>query len=183
MDGRWNPPRSRRRTRPPVTRVCYDTAMAEATLREIRDFLAQKRLAVAGASRNPRDFNAGLFRNLRKRGYDLVPVNPHATEIEGQRCYARVQDIDPPVDGVLILTRAEMTEGVVKDCAAAGVKRVWMYRATGQGSVSRAAVEFCKASGITVVDGFCPYMFLPGGFVPHGIHRVILKIAGGYPAA
>jgi predicted CoA-binding protein len=157
--------------------------MSAATLRDINEFLALKRLAVAGASRNPKDFNAGLFRDLRKRGYDLIPVNPRAAEIEGLRCYARVQDVDPPVEGVLIMTRAEMTESVVKDCAAAGVKRVWLYRATGQGSVSRAAVEFCKANGITVVDGFCPYMFLPGSGFIHSVHRMFLRISGNYPRA
>jgi predicted CoA-binding protein len=65
--------------------------MVESTRQAITDFLAQKRIAVVGASRNAKDFNTGLLRDLRRHGYDAVPVNPNATEIEGARCFPRVQ--------------------------------------------------------------------------------------------
>jgi len=146
----------------------------------IEDFLAQKRIAMVGLSRQPKDFSVMLFDELCRRGYDVVPVNPGASEVLGRPCFARVQDIRPPVDAVLLMTSPAVTEAVVEDCAAAGVRRVWMYSAGVQGAVSPKAVEFCAAHGIQVVPGECPFMFFPhNGF--HRVHGFIRKITGSYP--
>src|SRR5215471_809977 len=95
-------------------------------LEVIEDFLAQKRLAMVGVSRTTKDFSVLLFEELRKRGYDVVPVNPHASDILGQRCFERVQDIRPPVDTVLLMTSPAITDAVVADCVEAGVRRIWI---------------------------------------------------------
>ena len=151
-----------------------------ASLEAIEDFLAQKRIAMVGISRQPKEFSVMLFQELCHRGYDMVPVNPRAQEIQGRRCFARVQDIQPRVDAALLMTSPQGTETAVRDCAEAGIRRVWMYSAGGQGAVSREAVEFCRAHGIELVAGECPYMFLrPAGF--HGLHGLIRKITGRYP--
>jgi predicted CoA-binding protein len=148
----------------------------------IDDFLAQKRLAVVGAPRNPREFSSGLIRELRRRDYDVVPVNPHASEVDGQKCFQRVQDITPPVDAALLLTPAAVTEQVVRDCAEAGITRVWMFRAVGTGAVSQSAVGYCNENGMRVVAGACPYMFLPGAGFGHRLHGFLLKLVGRYPS-
>jgi predicted CoA-binding protein len=54
----------------------------------IEAFLAQKRIAMIGISRNPKDFSASLFSELERRGYDIVPVNPKASEVMGRPCFA-----------------------------------------------------------------------------------------------
>lgn len=148
----------------------------------IDDFLAQKRIAVVGVSQRPKDFSRMLFHELLERGYDIVPVNPAAEEIEGRRCFAHVQDISPPVDGVLLMTTPAVTDRVVHDCAEAGVTRIWMYRATGKGAVSPEAVQFCESQGISVIPGECPFMFLPGSGWIHQFHGMVRKIAGSYPS-
>ena len=147
----------------------------------IREFLAQKRLAVAGVSHEPREFSRMLFRELRKRGYEAIPVNPAAMEIDGVTSYPRVQDIQPGVENVLLMTSPAVTNVVVQDCAAAGVKRVWMYRAGGKGAVSPEAVAYCESHGMKVVPGECPYMF----WEHNGLHRVhgwVRRIEGRYPS-
>lgn len=53
-----------------------------SSLARIREFLGQKRLAIVGVSRQPRDFSRALFREFCSRGYEVVPVNPAAREIE-----------------------------------------------------------------------------------------------------
>jgi len=151
------------------------------SLEMIEDFLAQKRIAMIGISRNPKDFSAALFEEFRKRGYDMVPVNPNVLEVLGQPCFARVQDIQPPVDAVLLMTTAEITDTVVSDCAAAGIRRVWMYRAGGRGAVSEKAVAFCQEHGIRVVPGQCPFMFFTGTSGVHKFHGFVRKIFGAYP--
>jgi predicted CoA-binding protein len=47
---------------------------------------------MVGVSRNPKDFSPGLFRDLRRRGYDMVPVNPLIMELEGQKSYPSLKD-------------------------------------------------------------------------------------------
>ncbi|MGB8888661.1 MAG: CoA-binding protein [Candidatus Korobacteraceae bacterium] len=152
-----------------------------ASLEIIDDFLAQKRIAMAGISRDPANFSVTLFEELCRRGYDVVPVNPNMPEVQGRRCFARVQDIDPPVEGVLVMTSPEATEAVVNDCAEAAIRRVWMYRAGGRGSVSSKAIQFCRERGIQLVSGQCPFMFLPQAAGFHRFHGFIRKINGRYP--
>ena len=147
---------------------------------QIDDFLTLKRIAVVGVSRNPKELSTRIWQELRQRRYE-APVNPNTDLIDGQRSYERVQDIQPPVDGVLIMTAPSVTDAVVRDCAAAGVKHVWMHRGMGRGSVSHEAVRFCEANGIDVVVGFCPYMFLPGTPFFHGLHAFGKKVTGSYP--
>ncbi len=156
--------------------------MTTATRKQIEDFWTHKRIAVVGVSRDPKEISYMLWQELRQRRYDALPVNPNVAEMDGQRCYARVQEIQPPVDGVLIMTPAGATEGVVKDCAEAGVDHVWMYGGWGRGgAVSREALEFCAANGIDVVPGLCPYMFLPGTPFFHSMHAWVKKVTGSYP--
>jgi predicted CoA-binding protein len=152
------------------------------TARErIDEFLSQKRLAVVGVSREPGDFTRSLFRELCRRGYDTVPVNPNVKEVEGRTCYARVQDIAPPVDGALLMTSPPVTEQVVEDCAQAGIGRVWMHRGAGLGAVSRRAVAFCESRNICVIPGECPHMFFPETPFFHRVHGFVKKITGTYP--
>ena len=146
-------------------------------------FLALKRLAVVGVSRDPKHFSYVVWQELRQRRYEAIPVNPNATAIDGQRCYARVQDIEPPVQGVLVMTPSSATAQVVRDCVEAGIGHVWMHKGAGggPGAVDPAAVALCEEHGIELVAGHCPYMFLPGTPFFHGIHRFFKKISGGYP--
>lgn len=146
----------------------------------IDGFLACRRLAVVGVSRSNRDFTRLLFREFVKRGYDVVPVNPGVEEVEGRRCYPRVSAIAPGVEGALILTPSGASESVVRDCAASGVPRVWLYRAVGKGAVSPAAVEVCREKGIALAEG-CPFMFFPTPGFPHNLHGLFLKLTGSFP--
>ena len=155
-----------------------------ATIRaDIDDFLACHRIAVVGVSRNEKDFSRYVFRQLSGRGYDVVPVNPTATELESRTCFARMQQIAPPVQAALLMTSPQQTEAVVRDCFEAGVRRIWMHRAGGLGAVSGAAVEFCRANNMRLVEGHCPLMFLPRTAFFHRIHGLVLKLTGRYPAA
>jgi predicted CoA-binding protein len=151
------------------------------TQAQIRNFLGRKRLAVVGVSRNSGDFTRSLFQELLRRQYDVVPVNPDATAIDGLRCYAHVQDIAPPVEGALLMTSPAATEQVVRDCAAAGIRNIWMYRGTGVGAVSPGALTFCEAEGMQVVAGECPFMFLPETPWFHRFHGFCRKLTGKYP--
>ena len=153
------------------------------TIRDVEDFLGLKRIAMVGVSRNPKDFSQHLFREMCNRGYDMVPVNWMATEIDGRKCFQCLQAVKPAVEGVLIMTPVHETIRVVRDCAESGIKKVWIYRAGGTGAVSEEAIAFCKENGIHAVEGHCPYMFFRGAAFPHRVHGFLLKLTHHYPAA
>ena len=153
------------------------------TIRQIDDFLALKRIAVVGVSRNPKEISYTLWQELRQRRYDAVPVNPSATEIDGMPCYASVAGIEPPVDGALIVTTAAVAEQVLEECAAAGIRKVWLYGGLGGGATNPATIATADRLGLEAVSGLCPYMFLPGTPAFHAMHAWGKKLTGSYPKA
>lgn len=150
----------------------------------VDEFLAQKRIAVAGVSREKSVHPAGnlIYQRLKKTGHDVFPVNPHMQSFEGEKCYPDLQSIPGGVDGVVIITRPETTERIVRDCDAAGVRRVWMHQSPAKGSsVSPEAVEYCRQHGISVIAGACPMMFGPNVDFGHACMRLFMKFTGGLP--
>jgi predicted CoA-binding protein len=153
------------------------------SLETIREFLAQRRWAVVGVSRRRLDFSRWLFAQLLRRGYEAFPVNPHATEIDGRRCYGRVSEIQPPPAVALLMTPRKAALEIVQQCDGAGVRRLWFYAAVGAGAASPEALEFCHSRGIQVVAGLCPMMFFQDAGWLHRLHAQGLKLLGSYPAA
>ncbi|MEJ2503743.1 MAG: CoA-binding protein [Gemmatimonadota bacterium] len=145
------------------------------------EFLAQERIAVAGVSRDGRQAANAIYRKLREKGYDVVPINPNAEEVEGDACHPSVAAVSPRPDGVLIATTPGVAEEVARDCVAAGVPRVWMHRSFGTGSVSEEAVAICREAGISVLDGGCPLMFLDPVDPAHRCFRWLLGALGRLP--
>ncbi len=138
-------------------------------------FLANKRVAVTGVSRSPKDHGSNtVYRRLRERGYEVFAVNPNADEVEGDRCYLDLKSIPDGVQAVVIGTRPEIADNTMRECAELGIKHVWMHRGPGAGSVSAAATEYGRKHGITVIDGGCPLMFGPTADFGHRIMRVVL---------
>ena len=126
----------------------------------VADFLRGKRIAVAGVSRNGKEAANSIFRKLRDSGYEALPVNPAAREVEGVRCYPNLISIPGTVDGVVIATHPKVSAEIVGQCHIRGVGRVWFHRSFGQGSVSEEAVRECHGRGIRCIVGGCPLMYL-----------------------
>ena len=151
---------------------------------KVEDFLAQKRLAVAGVSRNNSHHPVGnlIYHRLKKSGHEVFPVNPNMQTFEGEPCYPDLRSIPGGVDGVVIVTRPEVTERIVHECGDAGVPRVWMHQSFGGSSVSREAVDYCRQHNISVIPGACPMMYGPGADLGHKCMRWILGLAGRLPS-
>jgi len=153
------------------------------SLETIQDILSRRRLALVGMSTHEGDFSRTIDQQLGLRGYDVVPVNPKTSTIAERPAYARVQDIDPPVEWVLVMTPPEATADVIADAHAAGVTRVWLHRGVGQGAVSEAATALARQHGMTLVAGECPLMFVGKPGFPHNVHAWFKKVAHTYPPA
>lgn len=137
-------------------------------------FLANKRVAVTGVSRHPESHGSNaVYRRLRERGYEVFAVNPNAREVEGDPSYPDVRSIPGGVAAVVIATRPELAIGTMRECVELGVKHVWLHRGPGAGSVSRAATDYGREHGITVIDGGCPLMFEPTADLGHKVIRFI----------
>jgi uncharacterized protein len=153
---------------------------------KVHEFLAQKRIAVVGVSRDHSHHPAGslIYRRLKTSGHDVFPVNPHMQAFDGDRCYPDVQSIPGGVDGVVIVTRPEVTEQIVHDCSDARIGRVWIHESVGVkgSSVSPAAAEYCRHHNISVIAGACPMMFGPRADFAHTCMRWFLELTGRLPA-
>lgn len=154
------------------TRTTVDEARARAVL------AGAQRVAVVGASDARDSFGRTVVRELRRRGRDVVAVHPTATSVAGEPAVATVAEAWP-VDLAVVMVPAPVAADVVRDCAAAGVARVWLFRGLGgSGSASAEAVAAAEEAGVELVPGACPLMFLePVGLV-HRIHRSVRRREG-----
>jgi predicted CoA-binding protein len=120
----------------------------------IKEFMAQKKFAVVGATDNPEKYGHQILVNLRKRDYEVYPVNPRLKEIEGVKCYATLTDLPVKVDVVDFVVPPSATEAILKECVALGLSRIWLQ----PGSESQAAINYCKDNKLKVVHDVCVMM-------------------------
>ncbi len=143
----------------------------------IDEFLAQRRLAVVGASRSKGKFGNAAYRALRAAGYRVFAVNPEAGTIEGDPAYPSLAALPEPVGGVLVVVPPEKCEAVVREAEAAGIRYVWMQ----QGAESDAAIAWCNAHGLRCVDHQCILMFAEPSAWFHRAHRFMRRVTGRLP--
>lgn len=147
-----------------------------------KEFLAKKRIAVTGVSRNPGEHAANcVYNRLKHRGYDVFAVNPNVDRVEGDAAYPDLVAIPDGVDAVVIGTAPDHAPGTVQQCIDLGIHYVWFHRGPGQGSVNPEAAQLARNHGLAVIDGGCPCMFGPTADVGHKIMRPILQLVGNVP--
>ncbi len=147
----------------------------------ISDFLSGKRIAVAGVSGKSRKVGNAVFRKLRDAGYEVYPVNPNASEVEGVQCYADVGSIPEQLDGLVVTTHPSVSVELVRQCSSHGVGRIWFHRSFGGGSVSDEAVRECEHAGLQCIVGGCPLMFCEPVDFGHKCMRWWLQRKGRVP--
>ncbi|HLA07137.1 MAG TPA: CoA-binding protein [Anaerolineales bacterium] len=154
----------------------------------VKDFLAQKKIAVVGVS-DKRDTGCNLnYTKFKENGYQVYAVNPRMTQFNGDPCFADLKSLPEKPDAVFILANPKVTDEMVRQCVELGIKHVWMHcmmgtkpgLAAGMTSVSREAVELCKANGIAVIPGSCPNQFLKPDF-GHALMRGLWRTFGFMP--
>jgi uncharacterized protein len=100
-----------------------------------------KVVAVIGASTNPRKFGNKALRAFRHQGYDVVPINPHASEVEGLKAYSSVLDVPYAIDMATFYVPPEIGEIIIEDVAAKQISEVWL----NPGAESPALVARARA--------------------------------------
>ncbi|MDH4042824.1 MAG: CoA-binding protein [Gemmatimonadota bacterium] len=144
-------------------------------------FLAGRRVAVAGVSREPGHVGNAVFKKLRAAGFDVVPLNPGAAEVEGVPSYPDLAAVPGSLDGVVVTTHPDTAESIVRQAAACGVRHVWLHRSFGQGSVSEAALRAADELGIACIAGGCPLMYCEPVDLGHRCMRWWFRRKGRVP--
>jgi len=146
-------------------------------MKDVARFLSLGKYAVAGVSRDPKKFGQQMFKELRKKGMDVVPVNPRADTIDGVRCYNAVSGLPSDIRGVIFMTPKEETLTVAREAIAHGVKDLWIQ----QGAETKSMIAELEKENINLISNECIMMFWkPNGI--HSFHRFLKKIFGGLPA-
>jgi predicted CoA-binding protein len=150
------------------------------SMQAVNEFLGQRHIAVVGVSDAKGSFAKTLYRELRSHGYEVVPVNPSAAVVDGDRCFPDLASVPGDIDGVIVMVDREVSASIVRDCVRRGIRRVWLFKGVGgPGAVSDEAVQTARDHDLTLVDGACPLMFLGTPAWVHRLHRFIRRRNGG----
>jgi len=147
-----------------------------------REFLALKRIAVAGASRGGGSPGNGIADKLRGHGYEVFLVNPNADRIGGHEVFPAMDAIPGGVDGVVCVTAPQASAEVAVQAARAGATWIWFHQGFGPVSFDDAGLQAAREAGLKVLSVGCPMMFLePDVF--HKCARTVFQWAGRIPRA
>jgi hypothetical protein len=146
------------------------------TLKQINEFIDSQPIAMVGVSRNPKKFGYAAFKELKEKGMKLIPVNPEADQILGEKSFPNVGKLPAEVKSILIITKKDKTAAVVREAKEKGIKQIWIQ----QSSDSKEALDELKGSDISYISGECILMH----YKPHSIHKFhgrIKKFFGSFP--
>jgi len=146
-------------------------------MKDVARFLSLEKYAVAGVSRDPKKFGHQMFKDLRKKGMEVVAVNPRTDIIDGVKCYSSVKELPSDIRGVIFMTPKEETLSVAREAIAHGIKDLWIQ----QGAETKSVIAELEKEDVNLIHSQCIMMFWkPNGI--HSFHRFLKKIFGGLPA-
>ena len=122
---------------------------------EVMDLLASKgasaRIALVGASTNPRKYGNIILKNLVGKGYEVVPLNPTEGSVEGLKAYPSIAEVEGPIAMVNFVVRPRITLGVLEAIKDSGIEAVWFQ----DGSFDEEVVAFARRHFKYVVHNAC----------------------------
>lgn len=99
-----------------------------------------KRIALVGATPNPTKYGNIILRDLKAKGFEVLPVNPNYDEVEGLKCYKSVKDLPKDVDVIVFVVPPKVGVKVAKDAIDAGFRKLWFQPGAESGEI-REIVE------------------------------------------
>ncbi|HLX63780.1 MAG TPA: CoA-binding protein [Planctomycetota bacterium] len=117
----------------------------------IDQFMSAQRFAVAGASDDPEKYGHKCFAALLSRGCNVVPLNPRAKDVLGMPAYPNLAALPEKVESLSVVTPPRVTEKLLDEAVAAGVKNVWMQ--PGAEPEDTASLERARAAGVNLIYG------------------------------
>ncbi|KKO52197.1 CoA-binding protein [Paenibacillus sp. DMB20] len=127
-------------------------AFENPTREQIADILRNAgNIAVVGLSEKTDRTSYMVAQAMQKRGYRIIPVNPNADEILGEKCYPSLKSIPEPVGIVNVFRRSEYCADVAREAAEIGAKVLWLQ----QGIISEEAASIAERHGMTAIMDRC----------------------------
>lgn len=108
-------------------------------------------IAVVGVSRDPSKAAHSVPRALQAAGYRIIPVNPHAETLLGEKVYADLKEIPEPVEVVLVFRPSSDTPPIARQAVAIGAKALWLQL----GITSPEARSIAQDAGLAFVEDHC----------------------------
>ena len=121
----------------------------------MRETQPARRVAVIGASSHRHKYGNRAVRAFRRDGYDVLPINPHETEVEGLPAYRSVLDVPGDIDMASFYVPPDVGMQVIEEIARKGIKEVWF----NPGAESPALTERARALGLEPIEA-CSIMNL-----------------------
>ncbi|MFO7445708.1 MAG: CoA-binding protein [Ignavibacteriaceae bacterium] len=140
----------------------------------IEKFFESGNIAIIGASENKQKFGCRILGELKKRGFNIYPVNPKKEFILGDKCFNSVKALPGYVEDALVVIPPVEANKVAREVISTGIKRLWFQ----QGSESEEAINFCCQNNIDVIEKKCILMYAPPVKGFHKFHRGIWRIIG-----
>ncbi len=146
-------------------------------IESIELFLKQPQIAVVGVSRNKNKFGNAVYRALKKNGIKVLPVNPHLTQFDGDKCYNTIEALPQEVTALFVNTPPEKTLQLVENAYKKGIHHLWLQ----QGSTDTEVLKYLEGKNVNYISDRCILMFAQpvGSF--HRFHRFLSKISGKFP--
>lgn len=117
----------------------------------INEMLEQKKWAVVGASRNKEKFGYKIYKLLKERGYDAVPINPVYKDVDGDLTKSDLLSLDENVDCISVVVSPKRAKKVVKDAIETGIENIWFQ----PGTYNAEIIELAKKGNLNVVYDNC----------------------------
>jgi len=144
----------------------------------VEEFLSKPRIAIWGVEDARSDPGRWIVGRLRKRGSQVVSVNPRFTRDVARERFPSLTEVAPPVEAVLLYVDRPQTMEAVEDCVAAKVGLVWLHDALSPGAAIPEAIERLRSAGCAVIPGLCPMMFLRPVDPAHLCLKWVLQLSG-----
>jgi uncharacterized protein len=158
--------------------LCKDINYINMTSKaSVDSFLGQKHIALAGYSRDTKKFGHEVYKTLKEKGYTIYPVNPAGGKAPGgETIYSGIDCLPAEVKALLVLTKPEVTAGLVEKAIASDFEHIWIQQMSGD----KQLYESLAKKEVNAVSGSCILLHAqPTGI--HKFHRWLLGLFGKLP--
>ena len=149
----------------------------KASRKTIESFLSEKKIAIAGVSRNSKKFGYTVFQELSQKGFDVYPVNPNAGSLGGTPCFQSISALPTDVRNLLVLTPKDQTAGVIREAVSKGISGIWIQ----QMSETSEALQIAQENKVDLISKQCILMWVEPVKSIHRFHRNLKKLFGLLP--
>lgn len=146
------------------------------TLNQINQFIESQPIAMVGVSRNPKKFGYIAFKELKQKGMNIIPVNPGADEIMGEKSYSSISVLPADVKGIIIMTNKNRTASIIREAKEKGITQIWIQ----QMADTKEALAELKGTNINCISGECILMHYKANGI-HKFHGALKKFFGRFP--